>query len=182
MQNLVKIVIIAAFTLISTANFNAKGQSIDVACFEEKNNVVSLMQETEQPKADAKSVWRTENTSINFGVLMGGGGLVGLDFELLAYKHIGIQLGAGIGSIGAGINYHFKPHINSQFISIQYFHQGLGDNHFGSYIGPMYVFRAKKIFQAGIGFGTILSKGPKWNLDKDMSMMLLYNIGLYFPF
>jgi hypothetical protein len=87
--------------------------------------------------------------------------------------------------MGLGINYHFKPYINSQFISVQYFHQGFGNNHYASYLGPMYVFRAKKIFQFGIGFGTVLTKGPNWETTyagkKEPSVMLLYNIGVYFP-
>ena len=87
--------------------------------------------------------------------------------------------------MGFGLNYHFKPYINSQFVSIQYFHQGFGENHIWGLVGPMYVFRAKKILQIGIGFGTVVSKGPRYEAlfgEKDMPpAQLLYNIGLYFP-
>ena len=128
---------------------------------------------------------REERTSINAGLLMGGGGLIGADFEFLASKRVGLQLGGGIGSLGFGLNYHFKPCINSQFISIQYFHQGFGDDHYASYIGPMYVFRAKKLFQFGIGFGSVLTKGPRWEKTyagkEDPSIVLLINAGMYFP-
>ena len=154
-------------------------------CFGQQNDAVSL---EAQPQVEAKTILeRPERTSINVGVLMGGGSLIGADLEFLVSNRVGLQLGAGISSMGFGINYHFKPFINSQFMSIQYFHQGFGDNHFGSYLGPMYVFRARKIFQFGIGFGTVLSKGTEMinyyeqrNL-KVPSVMALYNIGLYFP-
>ena len=124
----------------------------------------------------------TNKTAINIGVLMGGGSLVGLDLEALIYKNLGLQVGAGVSSFGAGLNFHFKPYINTQFLSIQYFNQGFGNNHFGSYIGPMYVFRAKTLFQAGIGLGSVLTKGPLWDWSKDTDIILLYNIGIYFSF
>ena len=139
-------------------------------------------QTQEVKQLDTKSVWRTESTSISLGFLMGGGSLVGADIEVLVFKNIGIQVGAGIGSFGGGINYHFRPYINTQFVSFQYFHQGFGDSHYASYFGPMYVFRAKKYFQAGIGMGAVLTKGPNWDYDNDVSMSLIFNIGLYIPF
>ena len=90
-----------------------------------------------------------------------------------------------LSSMGFGINYHLQPYINSQFVSVQYWHQGFGDNHFASYLGPMYTFRARKILQLGIGFGTVLSKGPRWEETytgkTEPSIMLTYNIGLFFP-
>lgn len=143
---------------------------------------------TQQPQAGAKNMMeRAERTSINVGVLMGGGGLIGADLEFLVGKRTGLQMGAGLGSIGFGVNYHLKPYINSQFVSVQYWHQGFGDNHYASYLGPMYTFRVRKILQFGIGFGTILSTGSGWerawkNKDEpSTSAALIYNIGLYFP-
>jgi hypothetical protein len=156
--------------------------------FGQQNSVVPPeSQETKEQSTgqNLAPVCREERTSINTGLLMGGGGLIGADFEFLAGKRVGLQLGGGMGSMGFGINYHFKPCINSQFISIQYFHQGFGENHYASYLGPMYVFRAKKIFQFGIGFGSILTKGPRWETTyankTEPPVILLYNIGLYFP-
>jgi hypothetical protein len=128
---------------------------------------------------------RPKRTAINVGVLMGGGSLLGADFEFLVGQRVGLQLGAGLSSVGAGVNIHLKPYINSPFISIAYWNQGFGDNHYASYVGPMYVYRFRKIFQAGIGLGAITSKGPQWKAnntgDKDVSAILLYNIGVYFP-
>jgi len=144
--------------------------------------------EPQKQQVDVKPMSaRDERTSINAGVLMGGGSLIGADLEFLVGKSVGLQLGAGISSMGFGINYHLKPYINSQFVSVQYWHQGFGDAHYGSYIGPMYVFRAKKILQIGIGFGSVLTKGAgmiEYYESKDLkvpSVMALYNIGLYFP-
>jgi len=158
-------------------------------CFGQQNEVVFLEPRgTQQQQKEFKpmSEGRGERTSINVGVLMGGGGLVGADLEFLVSKRTGLQLGAGLGSVGFGINYHLKPYINSQFVSVVYMHQGFGENHYASYLGPMYAFRAKKIFQFGIGFGTVLSKGPGWertweNKEAPGNIALLYNIGLYFP-
>ena len=160
-----------------------------VTCFGQQNDVVYLdPQGIMQPPVKSKTIIREERSSINVGGLMGGGGLIGADLEYLVGKRVGLQLGAGLGSMGFGINYHFKPYINSQFVSVVYWHQGFADSHYASYIGPMYTFRARKIFQIGIGFGTILSKGPAWEQawknKTNMStgnVALLYNVGLYFP-
>ena len=178
------LVIVKRFSIVSSVFV-----LLAAACFGQQNDVVFLEPQKAQPsQTEVKTVLnREERTSINVGVLMGGGSLIGADLEFLAGKRVGLQLGAGISSMGFGINYHFKSCINSQFVSIQYFHQGFGDSHYGSYLGPMYVFRARKILQIGIGFGTVLTKGDglieyyeSRNL-KVPSVMALYNIGLYFP-
>ncbi|MDR2906626.1 MAG: hypothetical protein LBU91_01380 [Bacteroidales bacterium] len=132
---------------------------------------------------DASSMENQKRTSINVGVLMGGGSLLGTDLEFLLAQRVGLQVGAGISSVGAGLNIHLKPQINSSFVSVAYWHQGFSDNHYASYLGPMFVYRAKKIFQAGIGLGAVTSKGPKWNPDgkSDVNAILLYSIGVYFP-
>jgi hypothetical protein len=128
-----------------------------------------------------------KRSSINVGLLMGGGGLIGADLEFLVSSRVGLQLGGGLGSAGFGVNYHFQPHnIRSSFMSVQYLHQGFGENHYASYVGPMFVFRARRILQFGIGFGTILSKGKGWDRawggkDAPGNVLLLYNIGMYFP-
>jgi len=154
-------------------------------CFGQQSDVVFL--EPKSPvEAKAKLV-REERTSINAGVLMGGGSLIGADLEFLVGKRVGLQLGAGISSMGLGVNYHLKPYINSPFVSVQYWQQGFGNNHYGSYLGPMFVFRARKILQFGIGFGAVVSKGDglinycERKGIKVPTTMVLYNIGLYFP-
>jgi hypothetical protein len=126
-----------------------------------------------------------KNTAISVGFMMGGGSLLGADFEyILPSTRFGLQVGLGISSIGGGLNYHLKDGANSSFVSLQYFHQGFGDNHIASWIGPMFIYRAKKLLQVGIGLGSLVDKGPVWyKLDEkqqEVSASLLYSIGLYF--
>ena len=120
--------------------------------------------------------------SISTGFLHGGGGLVGVDFEYLFSNHFSAQVGVGFTSFGAGINYHFKPFINSSMISLIYWHQGIGNAYTQSVIGPVYTFRAPKVFQFQIGIGGRVGKGPAINPDyANVPVMLLYSIGVYFP-
>jgi len=135
---------------------------------------------TQQVEGKTKFV-SEKRTSINVGVRMGGGSLAGADFEFLVEKRLGLQLGAGISSFGVGINYHLQPYINSQFVSVQYWHHGFGNNHFASYLGPMYCFRARKILQLGLGLGVRVSDGPKDAGAMKSPILLMYNIGIYFP-
>lgn len=144
--------------------------------FAQTGDILQQGGSTEQIQTDIP-----KKLAINAGILMGGGSLVGADFEYMPASKLGIQAGMGISSYGFGLNYHLKEQVNSSFISVQYWNQGFGDNHYASYVGPMFVFRAKKIFQAGIGFAAILNKGPQFKSDTDVNAALLYNIGVYFP-
>ena len=127
-----------------------------------------------------------KRAAVSFGVFHGGGGIVGADLEFLIGGRFGLQIGAGFPTIGAGINYHFKPQINSSFVSLQYFHVGVGESKVASLVGPMYVFRARRLLQLGVGWGAVTSKGPLWEkaMEKnpEASMLLQFTIGLYFPF
>ncbi len=127
------------------------------------------------------------NMAVSAGFLMGGGGLIGVDVEcVIPSTRFGVQIGAGIGSFGGGLNYHLKETPNSSFLSFQYWQQGFGNNHYASYIGPMFVFRSKKLFQAGLGLGNVIKKGPKWDVAnkteqaRNVSVSLMYHIGMYF--
>ena len=134
-------------------------------CFGQQSDVVFLEPQgvqQQQVEFKPKSVGREESTSINVGAFMGGGGLIGADLEFLLGKRVGLQVGAGFPSLGLGFNYHLKPYINSSFVSLQYCQLGFGENKVGATIGPMFIFRAKKIFQAGAGWGAVVSKGPLW--------------------
>ena len=96
---------------------------VTASCFGQQNDVVFLEpQKAQQFHADSKPIQagREERTAINVGLLMGGGGLLGADIEFLAGKRVGLQLGGGLGSMGFGLNYHFKPYINSQFVSVAF--------------------------------------------------------------
>lgn len=120
--------------------------------------------------------------SLTLGVLQGGGGLIGADLEYLLTEKLGVQVGLGFYSFGAGINYHFKPAIRSSFISFQYRKQGLTENFVQTLLGPSYVFRAKKIFTCQIGLAKTIAKGPLYPKDKPFPpVMLVYSIGIYLP-
>lgn len=121
--------------------------------------------------------------SITIGILQGGGSLVGFDIEALIYKNFGIQFGAGFFGFGAGMNLHFKQKIPSSFVSLQYWHQGLGMSYTQSVLGPSFVYRGKKWFTAQLGFGFALEQGPAWpSTMKQPDVMLTYAIGAYIPF
>ena len=133
-------------------------------------------------QAMAQRVPSTKKCSLSAGILQGGGGIVGADFEYLFSNHFSVQAGVGFTSFGAGINYHFKPFINSSMISLMYWHQGIGNTYTQSVIGPVYTFRAPKVFQFQIGVGGRVGKGPALNPDTaKIPVMLLYSIGVYFP-
>lgn len=130
----------------------------------------------------AQRVPSEKKMSISAGVLQGGGGLVGADFEYLFSKHFSVQAGAGLLSCGAAVNFHFKPYINSSMLSLSYWHQGFGNAHTQSVVGPVYTFRAPKVFQFQIGMGYRVDEGPALNPDySNTKFMLLYSIGVYFP-
>lgn len=119
---------------------------------------------------------------ITIGILQGGGSLVGFDYERLLSKRVGIQAGAGILGYGAGINFHLKPTIKSSFLSLQYWHQGIGNRHTQTVVGPTYVYRAKKWFTCQIGIGSAIEKGPAFPTNiTQPSVMLMYSVGGYIP-
>lgn len=169
-----KIFLLSAFIIFTAVVFSQNGNVSQQEDF--VNQVVPARDFSAQIQADIPN-----RAAVNLGVLMGGGSLIGADFEYMPASRLGIQAGMGISSFGFGLNYHLKDRINSSFVTVQYWNQGFGDNHYASYIGPMFVFRAKKIFQAGIGLAAILNKGPQFKADSDVNAALLYNIGVYFP-
>ena len=136
------------------------------------------VQSQEKVKVD-----REERASVNAGFMMGGG-MAGCDLEFLLNRRIGLQVGAGFVGASASINYHLRPYINSSFFSVQYMHVGFGGGNVGATVGPMFNFRARKLFQAGIGWGAVVSRGPLWEdaYKKDVSLLLNFNVGLYIPF
>lgn len=130
--------------------------------------------------AQVDSLKKEKNSFVTIGILQGGGSLVGLDYEFLLTNNIGLQAGAGIFGFGGGFNYHFRPSIRSSLISLQYWHQGIGDSFAQSAIGPNYIFRGNKWFTFQIGLGLPLDKGPAMPDDfKQPPVMLLYSIGAY---
>lgn len=120
---------------------------------------------------------------VTIGVLQGGGSLVGADLEGMVSERLGLQAGLGFIGFGAGLNIHVKPRINSSAVSIQYWHQGLEETHTLSLAGATYIFRARKVFTAQLGFGVVLDEGPGLPDDYvSIPGMLMYSIGIYLPF
>ena len=164
---------------VAVAQFQCFGQQ-DVVFLEPQKA------QSSQVELQPKPVGREEKVAIDAGLFMGGGGLFGADLEFMLSKRLALQFGTGfwpIGTATCSFNFHLKPYINSSFVSLQYYHLGFGGNYIGSTLGPMFSFRAKKIFQAGAGYGYVLSKGPLWNdaYKEDVQMLIWFNIGLYFP-
>ncbi|MBK8723411.1 MAG: hypothetical protein IPL95_14440 [Saprospiraceae bacterium] len=119
---------------------------------------------------------------LTIGILEGGGSLVGFDYEILLSDNFGIQVGAGIVGFGAGINIHLKPNIRSSFFTFQYWHQGIGNSHTQTIVGPAYVYRSKKWFTAQIGLGFPIERGPAYPFLKNQPPVILtYAIGGYIP-
>jgi hypothetical protein len=112
--------------------------------------------------------------------MMGGGGLFGADLEALILPNFSCQLGVGLASFGGAVNYHLNSDLNSPFFSLQYWQLGRASNHVATYLGPMFVYRFKGIFQTGIGYAYILDKGPA-NTRPDNNFALMIQLGLYFP-
>ena len=123
------------------------------------------------------------STCFTIGVLQGGGSLIGADLEIMPMSRLGFQFGAGLVGVGCGINYHFKPWVKSSFLSLQYWHQGMGNTYVQSLVGPSYVFRARKLFTFQLGVGFLVEKGPKYYsaFKKEVPAMLTYAIGVYIP-
>ena len=121
--------------------------------------------------------------SLTIGVLQGGGSLLGFDLEVMSVNRLGVQMGIGFLGYGLGVNYHFRETVKSSFISLQYWHQGIGFTHIQSLVGPSYVFRAKKVFTFQIGVGFLVEKGEKYNsvFKTEVPAMLTYAIGFYIP-
>lgn len=124
-----------------------------------------------------------KRAAATFGILQGGGALVGVDLEVLVTNRLGIQAGAGWMAFGTGLNYHLKPGIRSSFISLQYWNQGMGDRFVQSAVGPNFVYRGKKWFTCQLGLGRTLKKGPQFPVNREFPpVILLYSIGAYVPF
>ncbi|HUS87643.1 MAG TPA: hypothetical protein VMW76_10410 [Bacteroidales bacterium] len=117
------------------------------------------------------------------GILQGGGSLVGVDVEILATGRLGFQAGAGYIGYGLGINYHLQPYINSSFICLGYWHQGIGDSFAQSMIGPSFVLRTRKIFTAQLGIAIPLDTGPALEGTDYIQppVMLTYSVGIFIP-
>lgn len=139
--------------------------------------------ETDEPEKEA-NVYKN---SVTIGLLQGGGSLVGIDYERMVSKNVGLQIGAGYLGFGAGINFHLKPTVQSSAISIAFWNQGLTGSNLGQrVIGSTYLFRSKVGFTAQLGLGYVLELGQRmkdYYADKNVkapNVILLYSLGWYF--
>jgi hypothetical protein len=145
---------------------------------DKNGNVIS------SPIASAEKKEGEYGTVVTFGVLEGGGGIVGADIELALIKSLGVQ--GGIGWSGksltwdCGLNIHFKPTIKSSFVSLQYSRVGYYDFHLYSCAGPVFVFRGKRWFTAQVGVARFIEKGPYWGPGGTPEFVLNFAVGAYF--
>lgn len=120
--------------------------------------------------------------TFTFGILQGGGGIVGFEIGRLVSKYVGVHIGAGIVSFGGGVDFHFKPTALSSYVSLQYWHQGIKDDFVQSLLGPSYVWRSKFGLTAQIGIGFTVDRSRLGIATVgDNFGMLTYAIGYYVP-
>jgi hypothetical protein len=149
----------------------------------EKIEVDSQMVEVPEDTTKYSDYKPDKKFAIYFGLLQGGGSLVGVDVEYLFADHFGIQAGVGLVGFGFAFNYHFKKDIKSSGISLIYWHQGIGDTFAQSVAGVTYVFRGRRWFTFQAGLGIPLETGPGLPADYVVpQLMLMYSIGGYIAF
>ena len=121
--------------------------------------------------------------SLTIGYLEAGGSYAGADLEYLLLKKTGVQVGLGYLGYEAGINFHMKPSIRSSFLSLKYWHQGVSDRFRQDAVGFTFNFRARSLIATQLGLGFPMRTGPAMPEEYVVpDIMLLYSIGLYFPF
>lgn len=122
-----------------------------------------------------------QKTAITLG-LLNGGGLLGAELETLVSKNMGVHIGLGFIGACAGIDYHFKPTINSSSITLQLRNQGFGEIHTDTSIGLGYTFR-KYHLAIQLGLAYKLKQGPNtiegWNTSDIIPQI---SFGYFSPF
>ena len=122
----------------------------------------------------------SERLAVTFGILQGGGSLVGVDAEFLATDRVGLQAGAGFVGYGAALTYHLKPELRSSMVALTYWHQGAGETFTQDALGASFIYRGKKWFTAQLGLARTLREGPAWpDSQPHPPVILLYSIGAY---
>jgi len=121
--------------------------------------------------------------AVTVGYLHAGGSYIGADFEYLFSKKIGLQAGIGYYGYETGLNFHYKPSVRSSFISLKYWHQGIGEKFRQDAVGATFNFRARRLIATQLGLGFPMKTGPAMADDYVVpDVMLLYSIGIYLPF
>ncbi len=118
-------------------------------------------------------------TAISTGIGIGDNSAFGVEMQTMFFPRWSGQLGVGINGFSGGINYHFFPTITSPYISLQAWQKGFGTNYKAAYAGPMFVYRANKLLQAGLGLGYQIHKNPE--IEFPSKYVLMFNLGVYLP-
>ena len=118
-------------------------------------------------------------TALSAGIGMGGNSGFGAEMQVMFLPRWSTQLGVGINGFSGGFNYHIYPTVSSPYISIQAWQQGFAMNYKAVYAGPMFVYRATKLLQAGLGIGYQIDKNPA--TDSYSKYMMMFNLGIYLP-
>jgi len=125
-----------------------------------------------------------KTSSITVGLLQNAT-LIGAEFETMAYKDIGVQLGAGVLGYSAGIDLHFDHSIRSSSISCQYFVNNLGGDRIYNSWATQFIYRGKKWLTMRAGLIHLLSSGtdytPNFYDGQIHGFFFLLSIGAYFP-
>jgi hypothetical protein len=126
---------------------------------------------------------RPPSWAVSTGFFMGGGSLLGAEVEyMVSGSRWGVQAGAGLSSVIAGVTCHLKPRINSSFASIQYWYWQIWQpGNAIAVVGPVLTYRAPRYFQAGLGFSYALYHGANVYASEKYKYYWLFNIGAYFP-
>ncbi len=131
--------------------------------------------------AEAKhSRWDfVRETALSAGIGIGGNSAFGAELQTMFVPRWSFQLGAGVNGFSGGFNYHFYPTLSSPYISLQAWQQGFGTNYKAAYAGPMFVYRADRLLQAGLGVGYQIHKNPA--VEFNSMYILMFNLGIYLP-
>jgi hypothetical protein len=121
------------------------------------------------------------------GILQGGGGIVGVDYESMINNKWGVSVGLGVPSFGASVHYHFEPSITSNSIALNYWKQGFESSNSVTYLGITHVWRMTSGWSAQLGISSIVHEGEEFKRtakrlghNVDVNYALLYSIGYMF--
>lgn len=127
-----------------------------------------------------------KNFALSIGFLKGGGSLVGAELEWLFADRFAATIGGGYLGVSAGLNYHFDSTVHSNYIGLFFFDQNVGQPDFEQMsTGVLFGTRGFGFLSAELGVGYTLRRGPKIIEQlggQNPSIMLVYNIGVYFAF
>ena len=129
---------------------------------------------------EKQSKWDfVRETALSAGIGMGGNSAFGAELQTMFVPHWSFQLGASVNGFSGGFNYHFYPTVSSPYISLQAWQQGFGTNYKAAYAGPMFVYRADRLLQAGLGVGYQIHSNPA--VEFNSKYILMFNLGIYLP-